>query len=77
MNETSSASIVSAVSICAAIGETIRELGSVPSGILYANLMGKMNLDQYQKVIALLKRTGLVTESNHVLTWSGPVIPKV
>lgn len=60
-----------ALGIVLAIGETIKELGSVPNGHLYAQLMGKMSLDTYNKVIALLVKTGAVKNENHLLTWVG------
>lgn len=56
----------------AAIAEAIRKLGTVPSGHLYASLMGHLSLDQYQQIIGRLKRAGLVSESYHELTWIGP-----
>ena len=55
-----------------AVAEAIKSLGSVPSGHLYARLMGHMNLESYTKVIELLKNAGLVKESGHLLTWIGP-----
>lgn len=64
--------VKAALSAVMVIGNAIKELGSVPNGHLYANLMGSMSLESYSKVIDLLKRTGLVSESNHLLTWVGP-----
>ena len=52
-----------------AIADTIKELKEVPSGTLYAQLMGIMTLDQYQRVIDILKRSGIVSESGNVLKW--------
>lgn len=60
--------------VVAAIAEAIRELGSVPSGHFYAQVCGKLDLQSYDAVIALLKRAGLVSEHNHVLSWTGPKI---
>jgi hypothetical protein len=60
------------VRIILAISETIRELGEVPSGVLYAQLCGILDIDQYTSIIDNLKRTGLVEERNHLLTWIGP-----
>jgi hypothetical protein len=56
----------------AAVGDAIRSLGSVPSGHLYARLMGHLTLDQYTSIIEVLKKSGLVAERSHVLTWVGP-----
>jgi hypothetical protein len=60
------------IKIVAAVAEAIRELGTVPSGHLYAHLMGRMTLEQYNRIIVCLKGTGLVTESAHLLKWVGP-----
>jgi hypothetical protein len=61
-----------ALSILMAVAEAIKDLGSVPSGHLYATLMGHLSLDQYQQVIRVLKQAGLVKEENHLLTYTGP-----
>jgi hypothetical protein len=56
-----------------AIAQTIEELGTVPSGHLYARLMGHLDIDAYQSVIATLVRSGLVRQhANHLLEWIGP-----
>lgn len=57
-----------------AVAEAIRQLGEVPSGHLYSQIMGAMDLREYESIIALLKRTGLVAESGNLLTWTGPKI---
>lgn len=68
--------------IIAVVAETIRDLsassplGGVPSGHLYAHLMGTFTLAQYQSVIEVLKRADLVEEKNHLLTWVGPTKEK-
>ena len=60
------------------VADTIRDLtaqstlGGVPSGHLYAALMPTYTLMQYQSVIDLLKRAGLVEERNYLLSWIGP-----
>lgn len=64
--------IESQVQVIKAIADAIRELGSVPSGHLYAQLMGKMSLECYERIIGILKNTGLVNENNHLLIWVEP-----
>lgn len=60
------------LNIVDAVAEAIRDLpNGVPSGHLYAALAGMLNLSLYQSVIGLLKKAGLVTESNHLLKWVG------
>lgn len=75
-NNVSKEQVRAALGVVMAVSETIRELKEVPSGTLYANLMGQLSLEQYTKVIDMLKRTGLVEETQaHLLKWVGPVIP--
>jgi len=57
--------------IAIAVTEAIRELGSIPSGRLYAQLMARMTLDVYNLVIESIKKTGAIEEKNHVLIWAG------
>lgn len=63
--------IKAALSAVMALGEAIKDLGSVPSGHLYSQVMGHMSLDNYNAAIGLLKRAGAVKEENHLLTWIG------
>ncbi len=57
------------IELVAVMVETIRDAGSqgVPSGILYAAVMSMMTLEQYQQIIALMKQSGKVRESGHIL----------
>lgn len=55
-----------------AIMETIRELGSTPSGYIYARVCGSMSLDTYNQIIGILKKADLVKEEAFVLSWVGP-----
>ena len=66
---TTTTQIQGAIKVVAAIAETIRELGSIPSGHLYAQLMGRMTIEQYNGVIDTLKNAGLVREESHLLIW--------
>lgn len=71
MSKTSEA--LAAVRVAHAIAESIRELGEIPSGHLYARLMGIMELRQYEQVIDLLIDAHLVErEPSHLLRWIGP-----
>lgn len=71
MSNASLAEVKAAVQVVVAVGEAIKELKSVPSGHLYARLMGRMSLETYNKIIGVLVKTGAVKEENHVLTWVG------
>lgn len=69
MSHTSEA--IAAVRIAQA--EAIRDLRHVPSGHLYARLMGVMTLQQYEQVIDLLIEARLVERTpSHLLRWIGP-----
>lgn len=68
------AQIKAALGMTVAVAETIRELGSVPSGHLYAQLMNKVDLVGFESLIRNLKNAGLVSESAHMLTWIGPIL---
>lgn len=58
--------------IIMAVADAVKALGSVPSGHLYARLMGRMSLAEYDGIVAVLKRAKLVEERHHLLTWKGP-----
>ena len=71
MSATSEA--LATVRVAHAIAESIRELGEIPSGHLYARLMGIMALGQYEQVIDLLIEARLVERApSHLLRWIGP-----
>jgi hypothetical protein len=73
MQTVTNTEVKAAFGILQAVAEAIRELGEVPSGHLYANLMSKLTLAQFEQVLGVLKGAGLVRESNaHLLTWIGP-----
>lgn len=65
--------LTAAVETVHAIAETVRELGTVSDGTLYAALMGKLNIGQYQAIIAILVKAGLVSNNGHQLRWIGGV----
>lgn len=62
-----------ALAILTAVAETIRETSPTPAGPLYAALMAKCSLAQFEHVIAQLEGAGLVVRKNHLLTWVGPI----
>ena len=64
--------IIATIETVRAIADAIKELNQVPSGVLYTAVMAKMDLPTFQRIVETLKRAGLVTESNHVLTWHQP-----
>lgn len=55
-----------------ALAECIRDLGSVPSGNLYARVMGYMSLETYEALIGILVDAGKVRRHpSHLLEWTG------
>lgn len=57
-----------------AVAEAVRAAGpqGIPSGHVYAAVMGSVGLDAYQSLVKLLKGARLIEERNHLLTWVGP-----
>lgn len=50
----------------------VKGSAGIPSGHLYAMVMGSgVSLETHQRVIALLKESGRVTEVNHLLKANG------
>jgi hypothetical protein len=54
------------------LGGIIRDIGPIPSGHLYARVMGHLDLFLYNQIIGDLKKAGLVIEKMHLLIWVGP-----
>jgi hypothetical protein len=59
-----------------AISEAIRELGEVPSGHLYTIVCGHMDLQTYDKAIAIIEGAGLIEQRGHLLRWIGPEVAR-
>ena len=63
-----------AVGIVLAASETIRQAREIPSGSLYAMLMGKINMSQYETILRILAGARLVAVENHLVRWVGPEV---
>lgn len=62
----------SAVAVVMAVAETVREAKRCPSGTVYAVLMGRVTMNGYEKILGILKRSGLIEETKgHELVWIG------
>ena len=68
---TKQAKVEAAIGILRALTEAIRDLGQVPNGHLYANLMGKMSFEDYSMAIEIIKGSGLIKEVVNELIWVG------
>lgn len=53
------------------VREAIKELGEIPSGVLYAQLCGYFSLETYQEIISLLAMAGVITIHNHMIKYVG------
>lgn len=53
-----------------ALADAIKELGEVPSGHLYTSVMGSINLQQYERMIETLVRSGVIRRNGHLLVWN-------
>ena len=51
-----------------AIYEAVHDLGGIPNGHLYAHLMGRLTLDQYNQIIDYMVRNKLLKNENNYLT---------
>ena len=66
-----------AVNVTLAVSESIRELGEVPSGTLYAALIGKVNYAGYEAILQTLTNAGLIqVMPSHMIRWVGPTLAK-
>lgn len=63
--------LVAYIETCRIIGQMIKAKGSVPSGVLYADVMGSLSLENYQCVISALETAKVIKVEAHLLTWIG------
>lgn len=64
--------VKAAFAVLVAVSETIREVGQVPAGILYARLMDRMDLAGFESMIRVLVNAGLIRQDGNILRWVGP-----
>jgi hypothetical protein len=56
------------------IAMAIRHVGRIPSGHLYASLMGCMGFSKYQDILATLTRAGLIkVTGSHEIIYTGEI----
>jgi hypothetical protein len=58
------------------IADAIREAGEtgIASGVLYAMVMEKYSLNEYDKIISILVDAKLIENKYHLLKWIGPIL---
>lgn len=59
-----------AIQTLKAVADAIKELGSVPSGELYARLMGHMSIQTYDKIIGILANGQIIRKESNLLIWN-------
>lgn len=70
-----SSQILAGIRTVQAVAEAVRELGQVPAGTLYAQLMSAgVTLVGFEQIIGSLSRAGLVSRRGDLLCWIGPQI---
>lgn len=65
------AELQAGLKIMVAAVEAIKDAGSIPSGHLYAAMMGTLSHPAYESMIRQILRTGLVEQTGDTLTWIG------
>lgn len=73
MAAVTSAQVAATLDAARALGDAVRDLGSVPEGVLYANLCGALSLRSFQVLVDALIRAGVVARRpGPILVWIGP-----
>lgn len=63
------------IGVIMAVSETIRQAKRCPSGTIYAALMGRVDMEGYQRILSILKGAGLIEMTKGgELVWVGPAI---
>lgn len=63
--------IEGALPVYRAVADAIKAMGAVPAGHLYAVLMGKLDLNTFNKIIGTLTGAGVVERKGDLLIWKG------
>ncbi len=64
------AQVKSGIEMVRAVAEAIREVKEIPSGHLYARVMFWVSLEEYSRIIDILKRAEVIEETSaHLLKW--------
>jgi hypothetical protein len=60
--------------VIVAVTEAIREAKEIPAGTLYAVLMGKVDIQGFEKIVSIVTGSGLVEKRGDLLRWVGPEV---
>jgi hypothetical protein len=69
------AQVAAALEAIYAVIDVIRETGPIPSGHLYATMMGAIDIHTYNAIIDIAIKSGRVRRDNHMLSWVPPAEP--
>jgi hypothetical protein len=72
MSAPNKAELLAALDVVRAVTEAIREAGEIPEGTLYALLMDRFDYPTFERMLALVLHSKLVTNEGHLLRWVGP-----
>jgi hypothetical protein len=61
--------ITAALELASIIALTIKTLGSVPAGELYAHVMAHLSATEFNAVVDILVSAGIIKNENHLLTY--------
>lgn len=54
-----------------AVGDTVKELGRVPSGTVYAALSTRgVSLEGFKSIVRILVKAGVIREEGHTLVYA-------
>jgi hypothetical protein len=75
MPEITAKEVMAALQVIKAVADTIKEMGTIPSGHVYAAFMSAgISLEAYESIINRLVQEGFVRrDPHHLLTWVGPL----
>ncbi len=57
--------------VCKAVALAIRDLKEIPSGVLYSQVMDKIDLETYQDILVVLEGAKLIKVENHYIKFTG------
>ena len=61
-----------AMVVLVAIGEAVKDAGTIPAGTLYAAVCGKLSMYDFEICVRHLREAGLVRQTGQLLKWIGP-----
>lgn len=69
MNTITKQQAMDGIKLIKLVADSIKELKRVPNGHLYAMLMSILSLQEYEKIINILKNAGVIELKNNELFW--------